>query len=363
MLSELINEGHNVTVFNRQLSIPPDPFPEATKFVKGDRNSPIDLENLFTQSYDVIIDISGFTPKHVDPIISNYSSKIGQYIFISTSSVYKKPLAIPINEESPRVSLKNTYGGDKALVENLLLNKQRELSVTIFRPSGVFGPYEPLMAGLIFYRIINGLPIFLGKNTNVQAQQLYVFDLIKAVSLSMGNPKAFGKTYNIVGDESLTLMEFIELCGKVCTKKPILKYLESVSQFNDLGFVTKKRHANYYAEWPESDVNYANNLIKQDLNNRFTSIEESLRNTYSWLKNNPHYLNYFSLRAEKYILYNRPVPGYYKIVWIIIDCLNNYHKKFKDKLRNYDLIRKNVHRFKNIRVTRLKLRNYSGPHK
>ena len=61
MLSELINEGHNVTVFNRQLSIPPDPFPEATKFVKGDRNCPIDLENLFTQSYDVIIDISGFT--------------------------------------------------------------------------------------------------------------------------------------------------------------------------------------------------------------------------------------------------------------------------------------------------------------
>jgi len=344
MLSELINEGHNVTVFNRQLSIPPDPFPEETKFVKGDRNCPIDLENLFTQSYDVMIDISGYTPKHVDSIIRNYSSKIGQYIFISSSSVYKKPFAIPINEESPRGFSKNTYGGDKALVEDLLLNKKRELSVTIFRPSaaggGVFGPYEPVLAGLIFYRIINGLPIFLVKNTNVQAQQLYVFDLIKAVSLSIGNPKAFGKIYNVVGDERLTLMEFIELCGKICTKKPILKYLEAVTQFNDLGFVTKKRHANYYAEWPESDIIYANSLIKKDLNIRFTSIEESLRNTYSWLKNNPQYLNYFSLRAERFILYNHPVPGYHIIVLKIIDCLNNYYKKL------FDLVRKIVHRLR-----------------
>ena len=110
MLTELSKEGHNITIFNRQLRIPPGPFPKTTRLVKGDRNRPEDLERLFNQSYDAVIDISGYNPSQVELIIKKYLSKIGQYIFISTSSVYKSPLLNPMTEESPRIFLKNTYG-------------------------------------------------------------------------------------------------------------------------------------------------------------------------------------------------------------------------------------------------------------
>ena len=149
MILELIKKGHNITIFNRQISIPPASFPKATKFIKGDRNSPKDIEYLFTQTYDTIIDLSGDTYNHVDLIARKYSSKIGQYIFISSVAVYKEPNPVPTTEESPR----NTIS--KVMAENLLIDLKEKLPVTIFRPIGVFGPYDPCLAGLIFYRIIN----------------------------------------------------------------------------------------------------------------------------------------------------------------------------------------------------------------
>ena len=47
-----------------------------TKFIKGNRDTPKDLEYLFNQKYDVVIDLSGHTYNHVDFIIRKHSSKI-----------------------------------------------------------------------------------------------------------------------------------------------------------------------------------------------------------------------------------------------------------------------------------------------
>ena len=125
MLSELIKEGHKITIFNRQLRISPAPLPKATRLIKGDRNCPQDLKYLFNQTYDAIIDISGYTPSHVEPIIRKYSSRIGQYIFISSTLVYKTPPPNPMTEESPRTFINNTSGRNKALTEDLLLKYKK----------------------------------------------------------------------------------------------------------------------------------------------------------------------------------------------------------------------------------------------
>ena len=38
---------------------PPAPFPKGVKFIKGNRDTPENLEYVFNQKYDVVIDISG----------------------------------------------------------------------------------------------------------------------------------------------------------------------------------------------------------------------------------------------------------------------------------------------------------------
>ena len=348
MLSELIKEGHNITIFNRQLRIPPGPFPKAVKLIKGDRNCPQDLEFLSNKKYEAIIDISGYTPSHVKPIIEKYSSRIGQYIFISTSSVYKTPPSNPMTEESPRIFLKNTYGGDKALTEDLLFNFKKVFPLTVFRPHGVIGPYDPRIAGLIFYRIVNGFPILIGKNKNIQMNQLSVFDLIQAVTLSIGNSKAFGKIYNIAGDDNVTLIEFINLCGKICSFIPTTKNKEMILKYKDIDFADKKRHFDFFSFWPEYDTVCSNSLIKKELKIKFTSLKESLTKIYSWLMKDMKRLNNFSLRGEQYILYNLSVPFYQKCIWRIIDFFKAHINQFKQYLIRNNFIRNTYYYFKNI---------------
>ena len=356
MLSELIKEGHNITIFNRQLRIPPAPFPKSTRLIKGDRNRPQDLERLFNQSYDAIIDISGYNPNQVELIIKKYSSKIGQYIFISTTSVYKTPCPNPMTEESSRIFLKNTYGGDKALAEDLLLDYKQVFPVTIFRPQGVIGPYNTHIAGLVFYRIINKFPVLIGKNANVRSNHLFVFDLIRTVTLSIGNPKAFGKIYNVAGDDKVTLTELINLCGKICLVGPTTKNKEIILKYKDIDFADKNRHFDFFAAWPEFNSICSNSLVKKELKIKFTGLRESLFKIYSWLIEDMRRLNNFSLRGERYILYNLSVPTYRRYVWKIIDFFKTPINKFKQSLIRIKFIRNTYHYFKSLYLN-LKGRN------
>ena len=82
----------------------------------------------------------------------------------------------PYNEEAPRTFEENTYGGDKALVEELLFN-QYSISgwpVTIFRPQGVFGPYDTWQAGFIYYSLLHSLPIFVFEESKYRMNPLFV---------------------------------------------------------------------------------------------------------------------------------------------------------------------------------------------
>lgn len=328
MLLELAKKNYNITIFNRQLSVPPDPFPKKINFIRGDRNIQQDLECLFDKQYDVVIDFSGYAPNHVEPIITKHSARIAQYIFISTVNVYKKPYPKEIIEDSPKNS------NDKLLTEDILFKFKEKLPITIFRPQGVFGPYDPCLAGLLFYRITKYLPILVRRNMNVRANHLFVYDLIKAIDLSINNPKVYGKVYNIAGDDKVTLNDFINLCSKICSINPITKYDEIGSKFNNTDFVKKKRHVDFHAEWPENDKICKNNLIKDELKIKFTNIKESLETTYLWLIKDKQRLNYFSLRGEKYILLYRSIPYYKKIFWKFIDFFNNLVFRFKKKLKN-----------------------------
>ena len=197
-LCDLIAREHDVTLFNRQLRNPPNRFPKKTKFVRGDRNNSSDMDRLFKTDYDVVIDLSGYSPSHLNLIIPKYQTAIGHYIFISSSTVYETSFKGPLREDAPRILQRGTYAGDKALSEDLLLEAHHDsqFPVTIFRPQGVFGPYDPCQVGLIFYRLVNGVPILIPRCSNTRVNILYVFDLVKAINHTIYNSKAFGKIYN-----------------------------------------------------------------------------------------------------------------------------------------------------------------------
>ena len=140
--------------------------------------------------------------------------------------------------------------------------------------------------------------------------QLSVFDLIQAVTLSIGNSKAFGKIYNIAGDDNVTLIEFINLCGKVCSFSPTTKNKEMILKYKDIDFASQKRHFDFFDAWPEFDTVCSNSLVKKELmhlrqtlskiNN--LSFQYYLTRTYNLYHHRQHHLQ--KHLRQKYRLYN-----------------------------------------------------------
>jgi 2'-hydroxyisoflavone reductase len=84
IVERAISRGHDVTLFNRGRSNT-DLFPEVRK-LKGDRDN--DLDALKTGRWDVVIDNSGYVPRHVKDSAAVLQDSVGRYLFTSSISAY-----------------------------------------------------------------------------------------------------------------------------------------------------------------------------------------------------------------------------------------------------------------------------------
>jgi 2'-hydroxyisoflavone reductase len=138
-----VKRGHIVTLFNRG-ETNPELFAKLEK-LKGDRDG--QLDSLRGRKWDVVIDDSGFVPRHVRLSAELLAPNVRHYVFISSVSVYAS-FAAPADENSPVGRLadenienvdENTYGPLKALCEQVAAEALPG-RVTILRPGYIVGP-------------------------------------------------------------------------------------------------------------------------------------------------------------------------------------------------------------------------------
>jgi len=138
-----MKRGHVVTLFNRGATNP-QLFSKLEK-LKGDRDGKLDA--LRGRSWDVVIDDSGFVPRHVRLSAELLAPNVRQYVFISSVSVYAS-FATPADEDSPVGRLadesietvdENTYGPLKSLCERAAAAALPG-RVTVLRPGYIVGP-------------------------------------------------------------------------------------------------------------------------------------------------------------------------------------------------------------------------------
>ena len=84
MVREALRRGHTVTLFNRGRTNN-ELFPDL-ETIKGDRGG--DLSMLEGRKWDAVIDNSGYVPRHVQNSAATLAPNVGQYLYISTISVY-----------------------------------------------------------------------------------------------------------------------------------------------------------------------------------------------------------------------------------------------------------------------------------
>jgi len=88
-VDEALKAEHRVSVFNRARTAVELPLGVTT--IAGDLTDPAAYRHLGKAGFDVVCQFIAFTPEQMAEDLAAFSGGTGQYIFISSASVYEKP--------------------------------------------------------------------------------------------------------------------------------------------------------------------------------------------------------------------------------------------------------------------------------
>ena len=130
------------------------------------------------------------------------------------------PRFIQMSALQASTSAPSKYLRSKGKAEEFLAEFSKELKITIFQPSIIFGPCDSFIN--LFAKLIKFLPVILLAKPNAKFQPIYVEDVASAVTKSIQEKSTFGKTYTLTGPKIYTLLELIKLVAKQLNKKRLI---------------------------------------------------------------------------------------------------------------------------------------------
>jgi nucleoside-diphosphate-sugar epimerase len=206
-----LDRGHQVAVLNRGRS--PSLFGERVRNIRGDR----DDQNALRQAAeafrpDAVVDFLGYRPEQIESAIEAFGGRVGQYVFISSASVYQRPVAhYVITEKTPLANPFWEYARQKITCEERLLraHKERSFPVSIVRPSYTYGPaWVPSGFGGQDYTVVDrmrrGLPIVCHGDGTALWVMTAASDFAVGLVGLLGHKEALGEAFHITSDEVLT---------------------------------------------------------------------------------------------------------------------------------------------------------------
>jgi nucleoside-diphosphate-sugar epimerase len=213
-VSQALAAGHKVTVFNRGKAN--DGLPKGVEAVAGDMNAADGYAALGKRSFDVVCQFMVFTPEQMARDIAAFAGRTGQYIFISSASVYQKPARhYVITEETPAENPYWEYSQRKIACEKLVREAAR-LPWTIMRPSHTVRTGLPTMMNegdIVAHRMLRGShvivcgdgtsPWTLTRSTDFAAPFIRLF----------GKKEALGETFHITSDRGYLWNDIYAMLG------------------------------------------------------------------------------------------------------------------------------------------------------
>lgn len=223
----LLNRGHR-TEF----------IPEGVTLIEADINNETEVkEKLKDLSFDVVAQFIAFDTAAIQRDIRLFSSKTKQYIFISSASIYQKPLSSPlITESTPLANPYWEYSRNKIACEECLMAEYRQngFPITIVRPSHTYGDFGVPLAlhgshgsYSVIKRIKSGKKVIVHGDGSSLWTLTHNTDFAQAFIGLLGNIHAIGEAVHITSDESLTWNQIYEIIGDALGVKPKLVHIPS----------------------------------------------------------------------------------------------------------------------------------------
>ncbi len=278
--------GHELTLFTRGRTNA-NLFPDIEMLV-GDRDG--DLKALKDRTWDVCIDTSGYVPRLVTDSARLLADNVGQYIFISTISVFADFTQKGLNELSAVGVMEDetdekitglTYGPLKALCEQTAEREMRGRA-TVIRPGLIVGPMD--RSDRFTYwpvRIAQGGEVLTPEGPDIVTQIIDVDDL--AMFIVRCAEHNITGTFNATSPaEELVMGEIFETCAKVSGSDATFTYVSpdfmeehEIAAWSDMPVYVPLEGSD--AGHPYIDVTKA---LRQGLT--FRPISETIRNTLDW---------------------------------------------------------------------------------
>jgi nucleoside-diphosphate-sugar epimerase len=222
LVRALLRDGHQVTVLNRGRQ--PARLPAGVRTLVADRKDHAALRKVLGgERFDGLVDVT-YAPTLGEDVAAllDAPAAVGHVLFVSTGRVYDHARPIPFDEDTPRNLYWGEYAQNKIAGEDILLQRHRERGwpVTIVRPTHVYGPLNTRNNETFFFdRLVRGRPVLVPDDGGWLRQFGHVDDLADAMAAMLGAPAAFGRAYNVTGEEVISQVGFVELIADVVKRR------------------------------------------------------------------------------------------------------------------------------------------------
>ena len=132
--------------------------------------------------------------------------------------------ALQASKDAPSYYLKSKAEGELAV-----LSSNKNLDVTVFRPSIIFGRGDGFIN--LFASLVKLLPVILLAKPNAKFQPIYVEDVAYAFVASLDNVDTYGKAYDLAGPKVYTLRQLVTYVADTLGKRPTIIGLNNMLSY------------------------------------------------------------------------------------------------------------------------------------
>jgi nucleoside-diphosphate-sugar epimerase len=242
------------------------------------------------RTFDAAVSFIAFDTPQVERELRLLEGRCGQYVFISSTSCYRKPCLRPITEDVPLENPLSEYSRRKIACERRLVRAAADgWKVTVVRPSLTYDTMVPLpLAGdarwTLVDRMLRGRPLVVHGDGCVPWTVTHSADFAVGLVGLLGNPAALGASFHITGDEVLTWDDIHRLVGAAVGVEPVLVHMAS----EDIAALLPHRAATLLGDKAHAMV-FDNTRIKTavpDFHQRIP-FAEGIRRTVAWYRAHP----------------------------------------------------------------------------
>lgn len=229
-----VAHGFAVSVLNRGANAAGRELPPEVEWLTGDVTDDASVvAAIGDRTFDAVVNFLSYDEDDVSRMVELFGGRTGQYVHISSGSIYAKPvLRTPITESTPTgPNPPLPYATAKWRAERALARAHREqgFPVTVIRPSHTYDDANPPLPGgwTVVDRIARGAEIPVHGDGTSLWTLTHAEDFAQGLVGLLGSDRAIGETFNITGDDVLTWDQIYTLFAHALGMEPRLVHVPS----------------------------------------------------------------------------------------------------------------------------------------